>query len=92
MKPVFTIGSFITMLFLNMSLILKHFPSLGRRSQQPKNYLDKACIYLSILLSLVGSIGLMLLSYFDYINYTTIHYRSLALFMCVLRNADNAPS
>lgn len=89
MKPTFIIGSFISMLFLNMSLILKHSPSLDQfDKRRPGFHLDKACAYLTILLSIAGSIGLMLLSYFDYMDYTTIHYTSLALFMCVLHDRD----
>ena len=72
------------MLFLNLSVIEKQRPlrdagNLG----WTKVPIHTVCAYSSIVLSIAGSIGLILLSCFDYFHYTTVHYSSLALFMYV---------
>lgn len=70
------------MLFLNLSVIQKQWPHRDARSPAwEKVPIHTVCAYSSILLSIAGSLGLKLLSCFDYIHYTSVHYSSLALFM-----------
>ncbi|KAE8309987.1 hypothetical protein BDV41DRAFT_566909 [Aspergillus transmontanensis] len=76
------LGFFISMLFLNLSVIQKQWPHREARSPAcEKVPIHTICAYSSIILSVAGSIGLILLSSFDYINYTSVHYSSLALFI-----------
>ena len=70
------------MLFLNLSVIQKQWSHRDARSPAwEKVPIHTVCAYSSILLSIAGSLGLKLLSCFDYIHYTSVHYSSLALFM-----------
>ncbi|KAK6837360.1 hypothetical protein RU639_001562 [Aspergillus parasiticus] len=81
-QPLFVVGSFISMLFLNLSVIQKQWPHRDARSPAwEKVPIHTVCAYSSILLSIAGSIGLILLSCFDYVHYTSVHYSSLALFI-----------
>ncbi|GMG10701.1 unnamed protein product [Aspergillus oryzae] len=62
--------------------LLKQWPHRDARSPAwEKVPIHTVCAYSSILLSIAGSLGLKLLSCFDYIHYTSVHYSSLALFM-----------
>ncbi|KAF7631374.1 hypothetical protein AFLA_012232 [Aspergillus flavus NRRL3357] len=70
------------MLFLNLSVIQKQWPHRDARSPAwEKVPIHTVCAYSSILLFIAGSLGLMLLSCFDYIHYMSVHYSSLALFI-----------
>ncbi|KAJ5246837.1 hypothetical protein N7468_001820 [Penicillium chermesinum] len=71
-KPIFMTGSIVSMFFLNLSFY---------QFLQRKAHGSQACTYLSFIFSIIGSLGLVLLSFFDNLDYLSIHDSLVAVFM-----------
>ncbi|OJD13798.1 hypothetical protein AJ78_05780 [Emergomyces pasteurianus Ep9510] len=81
LKPLFVAGCAVTSVFFNLSFIserwLRHSGQLARN----KGRTDKAFAIISIVFSLCGGVGLILLSVFDTVRYPHKHNGFLVLFM-----------
>ena len=66
------IGSIITMLFMNVSFY---------QFVQNKGNVNKACTYLSFVFTIVGSLGLIMLSVFDNLDHLYLHDSFVGIFM-----------
>ncbi|PKY04124.1 putative FK506 suppressor Sfk1 [Aspergillus campestris IBT 28561] len=80
-KPVFVFGSFLTMLFLSLSIILKQWPREKDQIVQRSRYTGPFCTYLSILSSIIGSMALVLSAVFDNNHYRTLHDNTSFIFI-----------
>ncbi|EED15313.1 FK506 suppressor Sfk1, putative [Talaromyces stipitatus ATCC 10500] len=80
-QPLFIAGSAVTVVFLDLSFLserwLRHTGKLVRN----KGRFDKACSILSILFSIAGAAGLILLSIFDDVHHRSLHDAFLGLFI-----------
>ncbi|KAJ6006230.1 hypothetical protein N7451_004174 [Penicillium sp. IBT 35674x] len=72
LKPLFMVGSIITMLFMNISFY---------QFLQYKEHVNKICMYLSFLFAIFGSLGLVMLSVFDNLDHLILHDSFVAVFM-----------
>ncbi|PGH07645.1 proteasome component ECM29 [Blastomyces parvus] len=81
LKPLFIAGCSITSVFFSASFIserwLRHRGHLARN----RGRADKAFAIISIVFSMCGGLGLILLSIFDTVRYPTQHNGCLVLFM-----------
>ncbi|KAJ5604457.1 hypothetical protein N7510_009611 [Penicillium lagena] len=72
LKPLFMIGCIVTMLFLNMAFYQSlHF----------KGNANQVCTYISSLFTVIGSLGLIMLSAFDNIDHQFAHDTFVTIFM-----------
>ncbi|KAJ5424521.1 Frag1/DRAM/Sfk1 [Penicillium cf. griseofulvum] len=80
-KPLFIAGSAVTVVFMDLALLserwLRHAGQLARN----KGRFDKTCAVGSILFSIAGAVGLILLSVFDTKNHNKLHHGFLGMFM-----------
>jgi hypothetical protein len=74
LKPLFMIGCITTVLLLNLSFY---------QYVQNKGYINKMCTYGSFFFTVVGSIGLVMLSVFDNIVHHFMHDVCVTIFMSV---------
>ncbi|KAJ5497910.1 hypothetical protein LT330_002804 [Penicillium expansum] len=72
LKPLFMIGSITTVLLLNLSFY---------RHVQNKSYISKACTHGSFFFTVVGSIGLIMLSVLDNIAHHFMHDVCVTIFI-----------
>ena len=81
LKPLFIAGSAVTVVFMDLGLIserwLRHAGQLARN----KGRFDKICAVGSILFSIAGAVGLILLSIFDTKHHSNLHDGFLAMFI-----------
>ncbi|KKZ61002.1 hypothetical protein EMCG_04337 [[Emmonsia] crescens] len=81
LKPLFIAGCSVTSVFFSLSFIserwLRHSGQLARN----RGRTDKTFAIISIIFSLCGGIGLILLSVFDTVRYPLQHNGCLTLFM-----------
>ncbi|KAF9888753.1 hypothetical protein FE257_008328 [Aspergillus nanangensis] len=84
-QPVFIVGSLISVVLLNLSLVFKSrhdraYIKLLRSSE--KHRIHQAWLsYLSIALTATGSIGLVLLARYDRLQYPGLHLAFLTLYV-----------
>lgn len=85
MKPLFVIGSWTSATLLNISSFFKHRP-LPAPPEFPseKNKIVQHTSYLSTALTAAGSLGLMMLAYFDRLQHADLHHTFLALYVYVV--------
>ncbi|KAJ5209921.1 Frag1/DRAM/Sfk1 [Penicillium cf. griseofulvum] len=80
-KPLFIAGSAVTVVFMDLALLserwLRHAGQLARN----KGRFDKTCAVGSILFSIAGAVGLILLSVFDTKNHNKLHHGFLGMFI-----------
>ena len=83
LKPLFIAGGTVTVVFLDLALLserwLRHTGQLIRNQGR----LDKFSSVISIFFSVVGALGLILLSVFDVRRHHRLHDGFLSMFMCV---------
>ncbi|KAJ5691222.1 hypothetical protein N7488_011957 [Penicillium malachiteum] len=72
LKPLFMIGSFITMLFMNITFY---------QFVQYKEHVNNVSMYLSFFFAIFGSLGLIMLSVFDNLDHLLLHDSFVAVFM-----------
>ncbi|KGO69825.1 Frag1/DRAM/Sfk1 [Penicillium italicum] len=81
LKPLFITGSVITVVFMDLGLLserwLRHAGQLARN----KGRFDKTCAVGSILFSIAGALGLILLSIFDTKHHSKLHHGFLGMFI-----------
>jgi Frag1/DRAM/Sfk1 family len=81
LQPLFIAGSCVTVVFLDLSFLaerwLRHSGQLARN----KGRFDKICSVVSIIFSIAGAAGLILLSCFNDRDYDRLHDAFLGLFM-----------
>ncbi|KAL4868774.1 hypothetical protein BDV12DRAFT_185660 [Aspergillus spectabilis] len=81
LKPLFITGSVITVVFLDLSFISERWLRHAGQLVPNKGLLDKSAAVLSILFSIAGAAGLILLSIFDTVNHSRLHGGFLAMFL-----------
>ena len=81
LKPLFIAGSTVTVVFLDLSFLcerwLRHSGQLARN----RGFWDKACAIASILFSIAGALGIILLSIFDTFHHPHMHAGFLIMFL-----------
>ena len=81
LKPLFNAGCIITTLFLDAAFLserwLRHKGRLARNTTR----MEKALVGLSLLFALIGTLGLILLSFFDTLRHPSLHRLFLLFFM-----------
>lgn len=93
-KPFFIVGSIITVVFLDLTLLSERWLRHAGQLVPNKGALDKACAILSLVCALGGALGLILLSIFDTKHHPNLHDGFLVLFMYVpspSRSGDRSP-
>lgn len=81
LKPLFITGSVITVVFLDLSFLAERWLRHAGQLVPNKGILDKACAIGSILFSIAGAAGLILLSIFDTYRHSRLHGGFLAMFL-----------
>ncbi|KAL3472810.1 Frag1/DRAM/Sfk1 family-domain-containing protein [Aspergillus californicus] len=81
LQPLFITGSVITVVFLDLAFISERWLRHSGQLVPNRGWLDKACAIGSILFSLAGAAGLILLSIFDTVNHSRLHGGFLAMFL-----------
>ncbi|KAE8152122.1 Frag1/DRAM/Sfk1 family-domain-containing protein [Aspergillus avenaceus] len=81
LKPLFITGSVITVVFLDLSFIAERWLRHAGQLVPNKGKLDKSCAVLSILFSIAGALGLILLSVFDTLRHPNMHDGFLVMFL-----------
>ncbi|KAL4808552.1 Frag1/DRAM/Sfk1 family-domain-containing protein [Aspergillus unguis] len=81
LKPLFITGSVITVVFLDLSFISERWLRHAGQLVPNKGRFDKACAVLSILFSIAGALGLILLSIFDTLRHPHKHDGFLVMFL-----------
>ncbi|KAJ5279828.1 hypothetical protein N7478_005200 [Penicillium angulare] len=72
LKPLFMIGSFITMFFMNVTFYqFVHY----------KEHVNSLFVYASFLFAMLGSVGLITLSVFDNLDHLLLHDTSVTIFL-----------
>lgn len=84
LKPLFIGGSVVTVVFLDLSFLAERWLRHAGQLSPNKGRIDKACAIGSIFFSIVGALGLILLSCFDTLRHPTKHQGFLAMFLSVL--------
>ncbi|KAI9812650.1 MAG: hypothetical protein M1832_000370 [Thelocarpon impressellum] len=81
LKPLFNVGCVLTSVFLDLAFVaerwLRHKGLLARNVATS----EKVLAGLSIAFAVVGTVGLICLSFFDTVNYMSLHRLFLLLFM-----------
>ncbi len=81
LKPLFNVGAILTTVFLDLSFIserwLRH---KGRLAKNTANS-EKVLVAFSIVFAILGTLGLILLSFFDTLRHPKVHRLFLLLFM-----------
>ena len=90
LKPLFITGSVITVVFLDLAFLAERWLRHARQLVPNKGKFDKACAIGSILFSIAGALGLILLSCFDTLHHPTKHQGFLAMFLLVLACVSRA--
>ncbi|KAL4881495.1 Frag1/DRAM/Sfk1 family-domain-containing protein [Aspergillus karnatakaensis] len=81
LQPLFIAGSAVTVVFLDLSFIAERWLRHAGQLVPNKGWLDKSAAILSILFSIAGAAGLILLSIFDTVNHNRLHGGFLAMFL-----------
>ncbi|KAH8422913.1 Frag1/DRAM/Sfk1 family protein [Aspergillus melleus] len=81
LKPLFIGGSVVTVVFLDLSFVAERWLRHAGQLVPNKGKLDKACAIGSIFFSVVGALGLILLSCFDTLRHPHKHVGFLAMFL-----------
>ncbi|KAL4779089.1 Frag1/DRAM/Sfk1 family-domain-containing protein [Aspergillus varians] len=81
LKPLFIAGSAVTVVFLDLSFISERWLRHSGQLVPNKGWLDKTCAIGSILFSIAGAAGLILLAIFDTVNHSRLHHGFLAMFL-----------
>lgn len=81
LKPLFIAGSVVTVVLLDLALVAERWlRHLGRLAPNT-SWVQKLLSFVSILASIAGALGLILLSIFDTYRHPHLHIRFLAVFM-----------
>ncbi|KAJ5355619.1 Frag1/DRAM/Sfk1 [Penicillium concentricum] len=80
-KPLFIAGSAVTVVFMDLGLLAERWLRHAGQLAPNKGRLDKACAIGSILFSIAGAAGLILLSIFDTKNHHSLHNGFLGMFI-----------
>lgn len=83
-KPLFIAGSAVTVVFMDLSLLAERWLRHSGQLLKNKGRFDKACAIGSIVFSITGALGLILLSIFDAKRHQHQHYGFLVMFMLVI--------
>jgi hypothetical protein len=81
MKPLFIAGSAVTTVTFDLAFIAERFLRHRGRLVPNQSTGEKVLMGLSIFCALVGTAGLILLSVFDTVRYSTVHNICLCLFI-----------
>lgn len=81
LKGLFIPGSAVTVVFLDLSFLAERWLRHAGQLVPNKGFFDKACAVLSIIASIAGAAGLILLSIFDTLHHSNLHRAFLILFM-----------
>lgn len=85
LQPLFIAGSAVTVVFLDLAFLSERWLRHAGHLVPNKGVFDKLCAVLSILFSLAGAAGLILLSIFNVRQHKHKHDGFLVLFMYVTR-------
>ncbi|CAG7919500.1 unnamed protein product [Penicillium olsonii] len=80
-KPLFIAGSAVTVVFMDLSLLAERWLRHSGQLLKNKGRFDKACAIGSIVFSVTGALGLILLSIFDAKRHQHQHYGFLVMFI-----------
>ncbi|KAL4955791.1 Frag1/DRAM/Sfk1 [Aspergillus filifer] len=83
MKPVFILGSWISVILLNAASFFKHRPTPpeSEKGKWRKDDIDQTLDYILTSLTATGSAGLILLTHFDRLNHPDLHRAFLVLYV-----------
>ncbi|SZF04569.1 unnamed protein product [Blumeria hordei] len=81
LKPLFIAGCAATTVFLNLSFFSERLLRHNGRLIRNTSTFQKILVWLSIIFSCMGSVGLIMLSIYDTISHPEIHDIFLALFI-----------
>jgi hypothetical protein len=81
MKPLFIAGSAVTTVTFDLAFLAERFLRHRGRLVPNQSTGEKVLMGLSIFCALVGTAGLILLSVFDTVRYSTVHNICLCLFI-----------
>ena len=81
LQPLFIAGSAVTVVFLDLAFVSERWLRHAGQLVPNKGWFDKGCAILSILFSIAGAAGLILLSVFDTVSHPNLHDGFLALFL-----------
>ncbi|KAI9039084.1 Frag1/DRAM/Sfk1 family protein [Aspergillus affinis] len=81
LKPLFIGGSVVTVVFLDLSFVAERWLRHAGQLVPNKGKIDKACAIGSIFFSVVGALGLILLSCFDTLRHPHKHVGFLGMFL-----------
>ncbi|KAL4961444.1 Frag1/DRAM/Sfk1 family protein [Aspergillus stella-maris] len=81
LQPLFIAGSAVTVVFLDLAFVSERWLRHAGQLVPNKGWFDKGCAILSILFSIAGAAGLILLSIFDTVSHPNLHDGFLALFL-----------
>ncbi|KAJ5951646.1 Frag1/DRAM/Sfk1 [Penicillium vulpinum] len=81
LKPLFITGSVITVVFMDLGLLAERWLRHAGQLAPNKGKFDKTCAVGSIIFSIAGAIGLILLSIFDTKNHHNLHNGFLGMFI-----------
>ncbi|KAI9844072.1 MAG: hypothetical protein M1838_002328 [Thelocarpon superellum] len=81
LKPLFNVGCIITTLFLDLAFISERYLRHTGQLVKLTGTLERVLVALSIVFAIIGTAGLILLSFFDTLRHPSLHRLFLLFFM-----------